>query len=241
MGETLSRPPLIEALCEFRFDDSSAWDWTIPGLLYEELRGEFPERSEVKSLILKAPSAENPLPQAVTAPERVQFRRSDGSMIVQVGPHLLVINHLPQYSSWELFLEKIREVYRRYSHVAGPPRLQRIGLRYINRFDLKANEGVSSIVTTCPSLLGALSRPVHSFYQRYDLEHDKPKGLLVHQSGKREIEGSTALMLDIDFGSTDVAQIESEDNLTRWLNDAHDRVYDAFVASINPDFLKSLR
>jgi hypothetical protein len=32
---------LIEALCEFQFADGE-WDWTIPGLVYQQIKHEFP-------------------------------------------------------------------------------------------------------------------------------------------------------------------------------------------------------
>ena len=43
-------PPIIEALCEFRFVPSQPWDWTIPGLFYREVEAEFPVRRQFNPL-----------------------------------------------------------------------------------------------------------------------------------------------------------------------------------------------
>ncbi len=37
-------PPILEAVCEFRFVPGSPWDWTIPGLFFGRVCDEFPEK-----------------------------------------------------------------------------------------------------------------------------------------------------------------------------------------------------
>lgn len=50
MGEIFKNPPLVEAVCEFQFHPESKWDWTVPGLLFEKISGEFSERAEMRRL-----------------------------------------------------------------------------------------------------------------------------------------------------------------------------------------------
>jgi hypothetical protein len=38
MPRRYEETPLVEALCEFRFLGNEAWDWTIPGIVYERIK-----------------------------------------------------------------------------------------------------------------------------------------------------------------------------------------------------------
>ncbi|MGQ0654564.1 MAG: TIGR04255 family protein [Betaproteobacteria bacterium] len=44
MPKKYKNPPIIEAICEFRFSETSPWDLTIPGLIYELVKDKFPKR-----------------------------------------------------------------------------------------------------------------------------------------------------------------------------------------------------
>ncbi len=243
MGEVLASPPLIEALCEFFFAPQTTWDWTLPDRLYAQIRDEFPVKTQTDSVTFPFHVTPN---QSVAqpgtrAPDRVQFKRADGSAMVQVAPLLLVVNHLKPYQEWERFRELIIGMFSRYADLVGPWKVQRIGLRYINRVLLPERPcDLSDFVTVVnQSLSGVLARPLSGFYQRYELEHDQPAGTLVHQSGIVREGDQEAIMLDLHFISA--VEVDEASVLVPWLNDAHDRIGEAFVASLNPDYYASLK
>ena len=134
MGEKLKNPPLVEALCEFRFSEDSNWDWILPGQLYDKVGAEFPEHTQFQSIGLQVQASHKSIPAAsiYTAPDRVQYKRSDGSAMIQVGPYLLAINQLKPYTTWAEFSALIIRIYEEYCGIAGNTRIARIGLRYIN-------------------------------------------------------------------------------------------------------------
>lgn len=41
MNKKYAKPPLVEAVCDFRLSDDTKWDLTVAGLLYERVRNEF--------------------------------------------------------------------------------------------------------------------------------------------------------------------------------------------------------
>lgn len=240
MEEKLQSPPLIEALCEFRFDESSTWDWTIPGQLYDRIKGEFPERSEAKSLELKIFPAEPATTQ--TVPERVQLKKSDNSAIVQIGPNLLAINQLEPYSDWNLFRELIISIYNEYRDVAIPNGLQRIGLRYINKLEYACPDtDIREVINHIPQFDGNLKYPLDGFFQRYSLKIDSLNGHLIHQTGSALVNDSPMIMLDLDFNSTEVQHLTSIDSVISWLDDAHSLVHQTFVDSLNPELYERLK
>ena len=44
MKRQYKNPPIKEAVCEFRFASGATWDMAVPGLIYAELRADFPRR-----------------------------------------------------------------------------------------------------------------------------------------------------------------------------------------------------
>ncbi len=242
MGEKLKTPPLVEALCEFRFAEDSAWDWVLPGQLYEKIRADFPKRAQIQGfgVQVQAPPKAKPIASVHPAPERVQFIRSDDSAMVQVGFNLLAINQLKPYSSWNEFSALIMQIYEDYCQIAGETRMARIGLRYINQ--LRTSESIADTLTVTPPLTGNLTRPLQSFYQRYELQFDEPDGILIHQTGTRQNEEEQPVfVLDLDFGSTSVQDLSSPQLVSVWLDQAHARVYEAFTASLNEALYLSLK
>ncbi|MFN8472778.1 MAG: TIGR04255 family protein [Anaerolineae bacterium] len=243
MGERLLSPPLIEALCEFRFTPSTSWDWTLPGRLYERISKEFPERSQLDAIAVQFElGARSAAPsEFIRGPERVQMKRVDGSAMVQVGANLLAINHFRPYPTWEGFRTLIMSTLDNYLILAESAGFVRIGLRYINRLPISAGYfRVNSTITVAPSLAGELDRPIQAFYQRYELAYDAPKGILIHQTGMLEDDLGRGILLDLDFGSTEPPSVTVGESLETWLDEAHTRIYDAFVASLVPEVYEQL-
>jgi hypothetical protein len=40
------KSPIAEAVCEFQFRGASDWDWTILGLVYQQIKAEFPQKKQ---------------------------------------------------------------------------------------------------------------------------------------------------------------------------------------------------
>ena len=47
MSRVYRYSPLVEALCEFQFAEGE-WDWTVPGLMYQEIKETFPKNGRHK-------------------------------------------------------------------------------------------------------------------------------------------------------------------------------------------------
>lgn len=245
MGEKLKAPPLVEALCEFRFAAGTSWDWTVPGRLYERIKDDFPERSEVGShfgLVVAPPGQPIHIPPPAGAPERVQLKRKDGSALVQVAPYRLVINQLRPYKSWESFRELIVNIFQEYTEIVSSVEVEQVGLRYINQIPMiPPYQSYIDTVTVRPNFRSPLAQPLKSFFQRYELEYDNPRGVLIHQTGTTEIDGRTVIILDLDFVSQDTRRLSSMEDIKRFLDAAHERIGEAFIVSIDPTLYERLR
>lgn len=245
MLEKLASPPLIEAICEFRFSSEEQWNWTVPGQLYDLLKLDgFSERGQRQAIGIEL-SAKSELSSVGHVPagiDRVQMKQKDGSAMVQVGPHLLSIN-LSTYSSWDDFLKMILNVLEKYSEIASRTPFKRIGLRYINQILIdKRGEEIGEYIQLDPPIPPSIDRPLQHFYQRYEFVHDEPEGILIHQTGLiGKSEESRYIMLDFDFTSSKISHLKNNKDVSGWLTLAHAHIEDGFVASINPALLKEMK
>jgi uncharacterized protein (TIGR04255 family) len=120
------------------------------------------------------------------------------------------------------------------------PAFERISLRYINRIELPDGCELGDFTTLEPSLSGALDRPLVGLYQRYELLYDAPRGVLVLQTGIQKLPDGNALMIDLDFGSAEPPS-SAHELPDQWLDVAHDRVHQAFVASLSSSHYARLK
>ena len=243
MGEKLKNPPLVEALCEFRFDESSKWDWAIPGLVYEKIKGEFPNRSEVYQTQAQIPLyEEDQVIRTTRGPNRIQFKKKDESAMIQVGNNLLAINHLVPYPMWESFRTLIIENYLIYVGIANPTGLIGIGLRYINKISCPLKDfEINDYLNQGSPLPWATDYKFNNFFQRYELYINDLKDSLVHQTGFTLQGEERFIILDLDFGSINVKHLNENAEIILWLNQAHDLINFAFVNSINSALYDKLK
>lgn len=234
MARQYARPPIIEALCEFRFVPSRPWDMTVPGLLYEKIRDQFPEKQQQVRFDVRLEGGEEGLEQKVETAPRIQFRRADDSALVQVGPDLLAVNHLPPYPTWPPFKQLILDTLGQYEDVAAPEGLRRVGLRYINRIEFEAPRvELTEYFHYHPEVPDDLAEDHGPFSVQVKIPKRRPRDLLSVTlrsiaSGK---EGVLAIILDLDY-----AMVQSEalslDNVGEWVEEAHSIVHDAFEACV---------
>jgi uncharacterized protein (TIGR04255 family) len=238
----LAHPPLIEAICELRF----AQPIVVDPALSQDLRGlGFPDppRRWTGAEVIIDTTVSPPTP-TVRHIERDQYIRPDGSMMVQVGDNVLVVNHLRPYATWPSYLSVITRVLAAFSARAGGGTLERAGLRYLNRLTLVPPHIRVRDVLRIFALTGEPfdGRPLRGFYQRYDLMYPDEGGGLTLQVGVGTDQNGPHVVLDIDFGSSFGSTPPfAPFDAPAWLEAAHGRVESVFVGSLNPSYLAQLQ
>lgn len=235
MSRLYQKPPLIEALCEFQFADGE-WDWTIPGLVYQQIKEQFPIKRQAPTVEFEVQADPDQISQRLKGGlGRMQFLRIDETALVQVGPQLLVVNQLQPYPHWSRLKPLILDTLEVYRQVAWPAGFKRLGLRYVNHIQLPSHEvEMSTYFNFGPRLPDPIaSDPIRSLLLRVDLAQESHQGHLVLTlaSAPREDQGGPALILDLDFATTSAADI-AFDEIGAWIETAHDRIETAFEASI---------
>ena len=243
MSRKYANPPIVEALCEFRFIPSQPWDMTIPGLLYGKIKSEFRVKKQLMDYGIKFQPKKESVKQQFELSRRMQFIRSDNSALVQVGPNLLTINHLKPYPSWDNFKPLIVKNLEKYKDIAKPKAFERIGLRYINKIEFdKGPKELSDYFNYYPFIPEGLPQVLDDFNVRVEIpyEDERDRLLLNLASSIPEKPNVISLLLDFDYIMAIPERI-SLDQASDWIEKAHTTVESAFEACITDKCRKLFR
>ncbi len=230
MGRLYRNPPIIEAVCEFRFEPSQPWDWTVIGLVYDRIKDEFPEKRQRNDiqLAIHAQGAE------ITQQFQMQFWRKDNKALVQVGVDLLTVNLLKPYPNWQTFKDLIVRMLTIYKDITCPKGFRRIGLRYINRIDPPEEKvKIEDYLSTYPIVPSDMPQTYAHWFQRIVIPFERSNGLLVLHAGSihDEQQQRLAFLLDLDFGTLKGEKVPL-DQAMDWLEQAHTMVEQVFESCI---------
>lgn len=231
MARTYNKPPILEAVCDFRFSSSQPWDWTIPGLFYERIKENFPFRETLATVETTVDPNQNRLTQQ--SQPKIRFVSEERSGVIQVAPHNLSIHQLRPYDNWVHFKSRILEYLQIYQEVAGEAFPIRLGLRYVNQIDLPFTDvKLEEFFRVLPQVPSPIPQDFSSFLFNVEVAYNSP------ESGLRIIFGTvlsenvnhTVYVLDLDMFSSEQA-IPSGNQVAEWLEITHERIEVVFDAA----------
>jgi uncharacterized protein (TIGR04255 family) len=234
MGRKYTNPPLIEALCEIQFSADTEWNLISPGLIYEQVREQFPQPRPGRAIALNLSQAGQSFGQEFQVVDRVQFVRPDEQALIQVGPQLLVVNHLKPYPSWEAFRPLIDFALEAYTRVIQPTGIHRIGLRYINRIAFpQPRIRMEDYFEVYPRLGPELPDEHGAFIVglQFTFAETRDALSLRLQTATSESESELAFIMDLDYFLAKPGEV-AVDAVMDWVDAAHTQVEHTFEASI---------
>ena len=235
-------PPVREAVCEFTFESGNdPWDLSFPGLIYNELRTEFPRRIQNATpqqvLSITFGNARGQM-RGLNPADPIQslrfWRQESDDGVITVTPNRISISHYRPYPSWEKFNSIIERVYDAYVHVVQPQAIQRIGLRYINEIQFNApSVGLNDYFTYYPNLGPDLPTSNWNVQMSVDFVYYDHRDLVRLQLATMTGADGTAVavLLDIDYFLAIPGAVSLEDT-RQWLDQAHSEVNSIFEGSI---------
>lgn len=233
-----AKAPLVEALCEFHFEAGRPWDLTVPGLFYDKIRNEFPEKRQQNMVSFEVQAEPQGLTHSVASGgiARMQFLRPGGEALVQVGPDNLTINHFKPYPGWPDFKKIIARILAEYREVAHPKGVRRVGLRYINRIEIPSTSvDIDEYIRASPKIPEPIPQIFATWVQRVEIPYESVNAMLALQSGS--LHGPkrphVVFMLDLDFFTLRPEAI-TLDTAVDWIEMAHNEVENTFEACITP-------
>ena len=235
MGRRYAKSPIIEVVCEFRVDPATPWDLTTPGFIYEKISETFPHRESRVMQEVEITQQHGEVRQEVRSQERALFLAEDRRRFVQVGRHMLAVNALAPYPTWEVFFPLVEQALDALAGTADIEGLQRIGLRYINHIDIPSpGVRVDEYLEFRPYLGERLPREVAEFLLTCILPFAGGRDLCRVQSARsmtgEEDRNATRFVLDLDYFLAKPAVRLGK--ALEWVRAAHERAVEAFEGCI---------
>jgi len=233
MVKKYAKPPIVEAVCEFRLTPETRWDLTVPGLLYERLKESFPQKDQRMIQQMELTRGPEGLHQQISMREAIIFFTEDKKILVQVGPRLLTINVLKPYPHWDGFKPRIEMAWESLQAAIEVQGLERIGLRYINHIELPA-QGVelAEYFEFYPSIGQRLPQQMVAFLTAVEFSYaDGRDHCRVELTRIPALGGRSLFRLDIDYFLARPGAVKPAEALA-WVEEAHSQVEEVFEGCI---------
>jgi uncharacterized protein (TIGR04255 family) len=234
MRKRYKKPPIIEAVCQLRFSAESPWDLAMPGLIFERLKSDFPDRKSVKAVQTKFTAGPEGVQQEITQTDLIQFASKEGNKLIRVGQNVISVHEINQYSGWDQFFPQIDRAVAAYRDIVNPTGIDRIGLRYINRITFPENPvDLEHYLDLFVHIGSGMPQTYGLYSMTVDFAFDDGTDLLRVQLASEpggDI-GVNVSRFDLDYFLAKAAKIGFQD-IKKWLDIAHSRVEEAFEAAI---------
>ena len=225
------KPPIEQVVCEFKFDLSRDWDLTIPGILYEQIKKEFPIKKQTHSLELNVSpgSAGIGLVQEFKgAVSSMQFLSADSTEMVQVGADLISVHAISSYKNWDFFSARIREISTIYEEITAPKGITRVGLRYVNVVRIPSDTfELTDYFNYYPHLPQTIDQRHGPFLTGVLFFYNELRDHL----NARVATVANGINLDLDYYLAKPNGIEIRE-LPKWIDEAHEKIETMFEACI---------
>lgn len=204
----LSRPPISEALVDFRA--SVAPPKEAFHALAKELESRFPrvrEMQQVKAVLQVKDGRLEPSDTEALGYHGVRLETEDGSLVVQFRPDGFTLNNLKTYLGGDLLIEEAVKWWSLFASRMKPDKVSRVALRYINKLELPLRDGDSfdRFLTSAPDMPAGAPQAISDFLCRvvgFD-EVEQVRAIVTQRFGGRRGGGNPSLLIDLDVFKQD--------------------------------------
>jgi uncharacterized protein (TIGR04255 family) len=239
MPVAFKKSPLLEAIFELRFQPTvpTAGD-LLPGLLYSELKAEYPNVQALQMAMLPREVREkepNLLHQAT-------HRLSGASKLVQVGDRVVSLSLTAPYPGWAKFKDAILQLLKATSGTGMLRVPERLSFRYINV--IRADEAEPQL----PLLNLRIDSPAYTYtekgfhlrFERTEREFTTIVQIAPHTTAKGPSDSLVSgLLIDVDTIHAEPKHILSDAGPVL-LEDAHSLLKGIFFSLLTEAALKRL-
>lgn len=236
MPKTYKNPPLLEAVCEFRFVTNGNHSAEQIASFYEMIKGSFPiqKKGKINKVEFRIDTEKTPEENKGSISqdfyEFEQYFSEDEKYFIQLDGGRMSIHRIKPYTAWSQFLPLIQAVYSTYLETFKPTELSRMGVRYINEIILPA-EGFtfSDYFTLSASVPSLDENSRQSIFLGSVFEQEGGRDAIKVQFGDKQLpEGgpSEAFVLDLDYFLVNATV--ALDAVDGWLTTAHTNLENVF-------------
>lgn len=232
MQKTYKNPPLVEAVCEFRFGITGPLTQEQTDSFYAKIKGLFPlsKKGKIHSLEFKIEPNKTLEKDDKSYKEGFyefdQYLSLDEKYSVQLDGGRVSIHRIKPYVSWTDFFPIIKTVYSSYIENFRPKQLLRIGVRYVNEIGIPT-EGFSfndyfKIKASLPSLDENNQK---SLFIGSVFEQESGRDAIKVQFAEKQLlkPGSNRIFV-LDFDYFLVNPVVELKDIENWLKKAHNNL-----------------
>lgn len=170
-----------------------------------------------------------------------RLKSADDAYVVQFNRDGLVFSRLKPYPGWDSFSAEALRLWSLFLELAAPTDVHRLGIRFINRIELRRLEELDETLVSAPAPPAAFPVPVSTFMHktRFDIP-DHPYSLNVVQTVQppdTDDAPRCGLILDLDVFTTRGIEVDGDPMLEhlrklRWVKNK------AFFAMLKPHVIE---
>jgi uncharacterized protein (TIGR04255 family) len=242
---TYPNPIITEALCEIHFSlpDGTAWKPAFFGELFKQLGPEFPDFEPVTQMGLQLILGPGGGQAVLPSQQRMRYRHASRHLLLQFSEKTLTVNILPKYEGWAQMRTDILQGWEKARAVINPPRITRVGLRYINHIErASADDQPGAWLASSIYVPQAVLASLPGFLLRLETHlNDQNRLIVTVAETPTEREGNVpGIVFDIDR----IVEKEIVPDLHQLGNEVdqlHKAVWQVFSASLTPRLLQRLQ
>jgi len=208
-----SKPPISEAIIAINVTPGEGL--TVGDVeRFAESEPQYPERKKIRIGHSRIQLGEKPVAEASTTDAGFLVSNAQKTQVFQARVDGFIMSRLAPYEHWEPFQAEARRLWRSYREMTKPLRIERLAVRYVNRFDFPLPLiDLDDYLRTAPSVSPDMPRSIAAYFMQLNIpQKDIACTLLLNQTNSEPARPDVvSIILDIDLcRDHDVPQDETE-------------------------------
>ncbi|SDE92351.1 TIGR04255 family protein [Mycolicibacterium neoaurum] len=196
-------PPIVEVVCQVAFAEPVHWSAASPGLLYGEIRGEYPAEPKAQTAIEAEINGETSNFQVARGAQRFVYSNDEQNRRLVANESHLSVNALaPDYEQWDSLAERFQRAMSSFERAIAKFTPKTVSLRYINKIVVPSREVNLSTYFTVPIVVSHREgATLTNFVSRSQSLAPDGVGITVTFGSAvgHEADNESAFILDIDL------------------------------------------
>lgn len=236
MSKQYKKSPIAEVICEFRFELGDSFDRKMVDLFFNEVKEKFPKKKNGRAHQVNLEINPNEQKQNIdnSSYDFDLFFSDDEKTLIQLDKGRLSIHKLRPYDSWREFYATINLVFNSYIKIIKIKSIQRIGLRYVNNFEIPSPSlEIEQYFNLRPAIGESLPQNLVSFAVGavfvFENGRDNMKVQFLDRPGISPEKMMFVLDMDYFLANPNGVQINE---VEQWLINAHKNVENIFETAL---------
>jgi uncharacterized protein (TIGR04255 family) len=208
-----SKPPITEAIIAINV--TPAKGLTVGAVeRFAESLPEYPERKRIRIGHSRIQFGEKPVAETSTSDAGLLVSNASKTHVLQTRVDGFIMSRLAPYEHWEPFRAEARRLWSAYREMTKPLRIERLAVRYVNRFDFPLPLiDLDDYLRTAPSVSPDMPFSIAGYFMQLNIpQHDIGCTLLLNQTNIEPARPEVvSIVLDIDlFRDKELPQNEDD-------------------------------